>query len=422
MEHGGGVGLEHQTFNFELTGRGPWSRTDSCKTKHLLQTNHALNPFIEKHQKDVMGILHCFDRLRFQGSLRYLYCQGIFEEYLSKAKVLFKDFKQFATGLTAELCQRAEHLAQSLGRPFTYLPSSGLSKEEAAQKIVRQDHLKEGLVAVLRCVEPCRTYKMRGNYQAKMLEPRLELGKCLHLYFYVLHPRFGLLHLRLQTWFPFLIHICLNGHEWLARQMDAPGLRYRKADNRFTWIEDFAQAQSLADAQLRTDWVALCEELRRAYHPLHEKIARPLHGLSYYWTAPQNRIFQRRAFPRPTGSGPAVPAPDPARDAESGLRASHALSGQAVERPVWRRGGDRLAARFRRGSPQALGQSELDQALQLPQRPAPGDDHSTTPRISRSIAPRKPAPMPPRPGILCGAGWPISTAEPRFPERPTSGI
>lgn len=271
-------------------------------------TNHAPNPFIEQHKKDVLGILHCFDRLRLQGSLRYLYCREVFEEYLSKAKVLCKDFKTFATGLTAEVCQRAEQLAQSLERPFIYLASSALSKEEEAQRIVQADQIKEGLVAVFRCVEPCRTYKMRGNYQTKMLEPSLELGKCLHLYFYVQHPRLGLLHLRLQTWFPFLIQIGLNGHEWLARQMDQKGLRYRKADNRFTWIEDFAAAQKLADAQLRTDWVALCEELRRAYHPLHEKITRPLRGLSYYWTAPQTEfasdvLFRQqrlldRLFPR----------------------------------------------------------------------------------------------------------------------------
>ena len=42
----------------------------------------------------------------------------IFEEYLSKARVLFKDFKKFATGLTAEVCQNAEQLARALGRPF----------------------------------------------------------------------------------------------------------------------------------------------------------------------------------------------------------------------------------------------------------------------------------------------------------------
>jgi len=260
------------------------------QTKPSVPTNHVLNPFIEKHQKNVMGILHSFDRLRLQGSLRYLYCQDVFELYLSRAKVLFKDFKKFATGLTAEVCQTAQQLARSLGRPYRYLASSALSKEEEAQDILRRDKIKEGLVAVFGCVEPCRTYKMRGNYQTKMLEPHLELGKCLHLYFYVHHPRFGLLHLRLQTWFPFLIHICLNGHEWLARQMDEKGLRYRKADNRFTWVEDFEAAQSLADAQLRTDWVALCEELRRTYHPLHEKIAQPFHGFSYYWTAPQTEF------------------------------------------------------------------------------------------------------------------------------------
>src|SRR5438046_9184543 len=105
-------------------------------------THRVLNPFIEKHQKDVMGILHSFDRLRLQGSLGYLYCRDVFEEYLNKSKVLCKDFKKFATGLTTEVCQSAEQLARSLKRPFTYLASSALSKEEEAQRICRQDKSK----------------------------------------------------------------------------------------------------------------------------------------------------------------------------------------------------------------------------------------------------------------------------------------
>lgn len=280
------------------------------KKERSARTHHVPNPFLEKHQKDVMGILHSFDRLLLQGSLRYLYCRDVFEEYLSKAKVLCKDFKGFATGLTAEVCQSAQELSQSLKRPFLYLSSSALSKQQEAQRICREDNIKEGLVAVFRCVEPCRTYKMKGNYQTKLLEPQLQLGKCMHLYFYVQHPCYGLLHLRLQTWFPFLIHICLNGHEWLARQMDKMGLAYRKADNRFTWIEDMAAAQKLADQQLSTDWVGLCEGLRRSYHRLHEKIVAPLRGLSYYWTAPQTEfasdiLFRSQAtlerlFPRLT--------------------------------------------------------------------------------------------------------------------------
>jgi hypothetical protein len=54
--------------------------------------------------------------------------------------------------------------------------------------------------------------------------------------------------------------------------------------------------------------VALCEELRRTYHPLHDKIVRPLRGLFYYWTAQQTEyssdvLFRdqavlERLFPR----------------------------------------------------------------------------------------------------------------------------
>ena len=112
------------------------------KNKASAPANRALNPFIERHRKDVMGILHSFDRLRFQGSLRYLYCAEIFEEYLSKAKVLFKDFKKFATGVTDEVCQNAEQLARSLGRPSLYFGSTTISKETAAQKIAQRDRIK----------------------------------------------------------------------------------------------------------------------------------------------------------------------------------------------------------------------------------------------------------------------------------------
>ncbi len=255
------------------------------QTEHSTPTNDALNPFVHQHRDKVMGVLHCLDRVRFQGSLRYLYCPELFRQYLFELKVLWKDFKAFANGLTARVHQGAVDLAQAAGRPYRYLNNSRVSKEKLISKLLARDPVAEGLVAVLSCVEPCRTYKVYGNRQTQKLELRLESGKCLHLYFYVQHPQLGLVHLRLETWYPFLIHICLNGHEWLARQMDQHGLKYERVDNRFTWLEDFAAAQALADEQLRSDWVSLCEPLRRTYHPLHEEIGRPLGGLSYYWTA-----------------------------------------------------------------------------------------------------------------------------------------
>lgn len=268
--------------------------------KQSCLTGRAPNTFVTKHSDKVTGVLHCLDRVRFQGSLRPLYKPEIFQHYLLHLKVLWKDFKEFACALTARVHQSAVDLAKSAGRPYRYLRSSQIAKEELIRDVLLKDQIQEGLVAVLSCVEPCRTYKVYGNRQTQKLELRLESSKCLHLYFYRQDPRWGLVHLRLQTWYPFLIHICLNGHEWLARQMDQQGLRYERVDNRFIWVEDFAAAQALADQQLRTDWASLCEDLRHAYHPLHEEVARGYGALRYYWTAQETEyatdvIFREQA-------------------------------------------------------------------------------------------------------------------------------
>jgi len=43
--------------------------------------------------------------------------------------------------------------------------------------------------------------------------------RCIVLYFYYFDPAFGLLHIRLPTWFPFALQVYVNGHQWLARQI-----------------------------------------------------------------------------------------------------------------------------------------------------------------------------------------------------------
>lgn len=243
--------------------------------------------FIEHHQGEVIGVLHGWDRLRLQGRLRCLYYPVVMEQYLRKAGVLWKDFKVYAIGLTGRICQAAEGLGKQYQRPVIYLASSQSSKEEEARRIEERDGIKQGLIAVMSCVEPCWTWRMRGNYETKKLELRLEWGKCKHLYFYWEHEELGFMHLRLQTWFPFSIQVCVNGREWLGRQMDKAGIAYRQEDNCFPWIGDVGRAQELMEEQHRTDWPRVLEELVKRCHPVHEEISRPIE-LGYYWTASQS--------------------------------------------------------------------------------------------------------------------------------------
>jgi hypothetical protein len=79
----------------------------------------------------------------------------------------------------------------------------------------------------------------------KQLELVHRLRKCLHLYHYQFHPTLGFMNARIQTWFPFSVQICLNGREWLARQMDGEGIAYERHDNTFAGVADFQRAQAL---------------------------------------------------------------------------------------------------------------------------------------------------------------------------------
>ena len=60
---------------------------------------------------------------------------------------------------------------------------------------------------------------------------------CLVLYFYWMDREFGLMHVKIQTWFPFTVQVYVNGHEWLARKLAAKGIGFRKVDNAFVgWL------------------------------------------------------------------------------------------------------------------------------------------------------------------------------------------
>ena len=259
----------------------------ATNTADNMVKNEVGQAFIERYEPDVIGVLHGWDRLRLQGTLRSLYYPPVMEQYLRKGGVMWKDFKNFAFGLTGRVRRESEDLAKEQQRPVIYLASSRVSKEDEARQIQRRDGVKRGLIAILSCVEPCRRWSMRGNRATKKLELSLEWGKCTHLYFYSIHEELGFLHLRLQTWFPFLVQVCVNGREWLGRQMDKAGIAYRREENCFPWIGDVGRAQELMEQQQATDWPKVLGKLVEQCHPLHEEISRPIER-EYYWTAAQS--------------------------------------------------------------------------------------------------------------------------------------
>ncbi|MFA7230764.1 MAG: hypothetical protein WC071_05795 [Victivallaceae bacterium] len=84
-------------------------------------------------------------------------------------------------------------------------------------------------------------------------------------------PELGLAHIQIQTWLPFTVQIYLNGHDYLARQMDKFGKKYEQTDNCFTWIENLEKGQALADQFNRIKWETVLPQFAKYVHPLTEE-------------------------------------------------------------------------------------------------------------------------------------------------------
>ena len=131
-----------------------------------------MKSFVTRHSSEVKGTLSGFDRVRFRGTLRWLANLSGMGVWLCHAGVLLKDFREYAMGLTNSIKQATNDLAENTGRPVEYLYSSSVRKEHVAKEIAQRDGITEGLVCILTAVEPCMTFTVGPNRQAKKLEDR----------------------------------------------------------------------------------------------------------------------------------------------------------------------------------------------------------------------------------------------------------
>jgi hypothetical protein len=254
--------------------------------------------FLQRQASRIQGSISGFDRVLFRGVLRSIsYVQGL-DWFMGSQRVGFKDFRWFVEKFSAGIKKRAQQIAERAGRPFQFVPSGKASKEALVRKLLAEQPVQEGLICVLSCVEPCRTFTVRRDREKRQLRLVPRQAACLHFYFYFLDRDFGLMHVRLQSWLPLSIQVCVNGREWLARQMQREGIAYEQKDNCFTQIADLPRAQALLDGLVNLPWAQLLNRWAQAVNPWLGAGARPrLRG--YYWTVRQGEYATDVMFRTP---------------------------------------------------------------------------------------------------------------------------
>jgi len=269
---------------------------------------NAMKTFLARHAAAISFALSGFDRLVFRGTLQLLIQDRGMHMFLGRADVMLLDYKKFALGTTERLKSAVLAEVERAKRPVVYLESPKTSKEDLARRIFKEQPLSgPGVICALTVVEPCMTFEYHRSQDPAARGLRLRPNKCQHIYKYYMHPTYGFMSARIQTWFPFNIQICLNGREWLACSLQGRVSSFRRVDNCFTELADPSLAQQLIDEQLETRWPERLQSLARALNPLHEELFTPW-PMDYYWSGYQTEWATDIVFKNPKALAGIYPA------------------------------------------------------------------------------------------------------------------
>ncbi len=246
----------------------------------------------ERYASEILGVLHCYDRIVISGNLQPLcYAKGM-TSYLYSQGILIFDYTKFAEPLRDEIRRSAESVAQAAGIGIEFISKSGdFRKEDRIQEILKERGNHPGLVHILSAMEGCPAYKPWHDKSSGKTYVKTIQGKCLHYYFYFMDEELGLCYLRVPTWCPFRLQFYCNGHNRLASQLKAAGIAFEQADNAFLTIADFDQANRLSET---FDIEALHTKLN-GYATRYCPVVQTLQ-MTYNWTIMQAEFATDIAF------------------------------------------------------------------------------------------------------------------------------
>jgi hypothetical protein len=144
-------------------------------------------------------------------------------------------------------------------------------KDEVAKRIRRQRGVRDQIVFIGVAQEKAQAFsgkKVHGQFEFS----RDKTVYVNHYYFYIDDADFGPLFIKVCSYAPWGIKLCLNGHEWAKRQLEKRGIAYEALDNGFLSCAEPQQLQAICDALGAADIERLFRKwLQRIPLPLREQ-------------------------------------------------------------------------------------------------------------------------------------------------------
>jgi hypothetical protein len=194
--------------------------------------------------------VECVDRLYLNGYIPKLATEaglvGFLREHLGKPIPSPAVLGQ----ITTRFREAVKGFAEAEGIPWVEF-RHGERKDEVANRLRRERGVRGGVVFIGVAQEKTTAFQGKPNRQKGVGWFDWTRDKTVyvnHYYFYVDDEEFGPAFLKVCSYAPWSLKVCLNGHEWAKRQLDALGICYEALDNGFLSCADPETLQALCDA------------------------------------------------------------------------------------------------------------------------------------------------------------------------------
>jgi len=125
-------------------------------------------------------------------------------------------------------------------------------KEDVAAKYLPRLAAQEGVYLVGKAQEKITTFRTqkRRNLETGKTYPWIYRTTALvnQYYFYLVDADFGPLFIKFSSYFPYQAKVCLNGHEYVKRQLRKAGIAFEALDNGIRSCADPARLQAICDS------------------------------------------------------------------------------------------------------------------------------------------------------------------------------
>jgi hypothetical protein len=177
----------------------------------------------------------------------------------------------------------------------------GQRKDDVAQRYLASFEGEEGVLFVGKAQEKASVFRTEKRRDAQGTQyPWIIRSTAMpnHYYFYILDKDFGPLFIKFCSYFPYPAKLCLNGHEWLKRQLTQREIPFEPLDNGIRSTDAPGRVQQIADTLTAEKIDAVFRKwLRRLPHPFapaHRKA-----GYRYHLSILQAEFALTQVLDRP---------------------------------------------------------------------------------------------------------------------------